>query len=130
MKTWRKVLIGGVSALTLAGGANWAAMAAGQSRTPTGVVDVKGPCDEAEHAGDPQCAGPQVREDNERELEPGDDRGREQEARGREAEGEIEDDAEHEAGDDDRRGPNRGSDHHSGHDDGAGHDRGDDRGED
>jgi hypothetical protein len=126
MKTWKKVLIGGASALTLAGGANWAAMAAGPTNTPV-VQDVKGPCDEAEHANDPQCAGPQVREDNGREDERGDDRGREQEARGREAESEVEheaeDEAEHEARDDDRRGEDRGRDDRSGHDDGSSDDR-------
>ena len=38
----------------------------GSSSDPatTTVVDVKGPCDEAEHAGDPECAGVQVPEDN------------------------------------------------------------------
>jgi hypothetical protein len=139
MKTWKKVLIGGVSALTLAGGANWAAMAAGPSNTPA-VQDVKGPCDEAEHANDPQCAGSQVQEDNGRvsgdDRGRADDRGREQEARGREAEGEIEHeaedevehDAEHEARDDDRRGEDHGGDDRSGHDDGSSDDRGDDRG--
>ena len=45
--------------------------------------DVRGPCDEAEHAGDPRCTGaaPATREaerddDRGREAEPGDDRGR------------------------------------------------------
>jgi hypothetical protein len=31
---------------------------------PTGAVDVSGPCDEAEHANDPRCVGPQRPEDN------------------------------------------------------------------
>jgi hypothetical protein len=130
MKTWKKVLIGGVSALTLAGGANWAAMAADQSKAAPTVVDVKGPCDEAEHAGDPQCAGPQIREDDARGFEVGDDRGRERENRGREGEfeNEVEDEIEDEAIEDDRSGPNRGPEDRSGHDDGA--DRGDDHGED
>ena len=40
----------------------------GSSSDPaTTVVDVKGPCDEAEHANDPECAGAQVPEDNEAE---------------------------------------------------------------
>jgi hypothetical protein len=133
MRMWKKALIGGMSALTLATGANWVAMAAG-STPAAAVVDVKGPCDEAEHANDPQCAGPQVREDNGREQEQGDDRGREQEARGREAEGENEargHEAENETEDqnDDRRGPNRGPEDSSGHD-GSGHDQGDDHGHD
>jgi hypothetical protein len=136
MKAWKKVLIGGVSALTLAGGANLAAMAAGQDDRPS-VVDVKGPCDEAEHANDPECAGPQIREDNGREQERGDDRGREREDRGREAESENE-------GRDDNSGPSEdsgpsddsgrddesGRDDRSGHDDGSGHDAGDDHGND
>jgi hypothetical protein len=134
MKTWKKVLIGGVSALTLAGGADWAAVAADQGKAASTVVDVKGPCDEAEHAGDPQCAGPQIREDDARERELRDDQGRERENRGREAEGEIEneveDEFEDEAHEEDRSGPNRGPEDRSGHDDGADPDRGDDRGED
>ena len=34
--------------------------------TPVGGVDVSGPCDEAEHANDPRCAGvqPRVEDDN------------------------------------------------------------------
>lgn len=132
MKTWKKVLIGGVSVLTLAGGANWAALAAGQDDRPS-VVDVKGPCDEAEHANDPQCAGPQIREDNARDQERGDDRGREREDRGREAENEAEFE-----GRDDNSGPSEnsgpsddsGRDDRSGHDDGRGHDAGDDHGND
>src|SRR3954449_5766603 len=32
----------------------------------TGAVDVSGPCDEAEHANDARCAGPQRAEDNDR----------------------------------------------------------------
>jgi len=43
------------------------------------VVDVKGPCDEAEHANDPECPGAQVPEDNnadEQGEDANDDRGR------------------------------------------------------
>ena len=43
------------------------------------VVDVKGPCDEAEHANDPECAGAQVPEDDdadEQGEDANDDRGR------------------------------------------------------
>ena len=48
----------------------------GSSSDPAAtVVDVKGPCDEAEHANDPECAGAQVPEDNDAN-EQGDDRGR------------------------------------------------------
>ena len=52
----------------------------GSSSDPaTTVVDVKGPCDEAEHANDPECAGAQVPEDNDVDEQGGDandDRGR------------------------------------------------------
>jgi hypothetical protein len=48
----------------------------GSSSDPTTtVVDVNGPCDEAEHANDPECAGAQVPEDNDADDQ-GDDRGR------------------------------------------------------
>jgi len=40
----------------------------GSSSDPAStVVDVKGPCDEAEHANDPECTGAQVPEDNQAE---------------------------------------------------------------
>jgi hypothetical protein len=132
MQMWKKVAIGTVSALTIAGGANLAALAAGDD--PARVVDVRGPCDEAEHANDPQCAAQQVREDDARER--GEDRrGREDERRGREDENEREaedrDEDEHEA-DDDNSGPgssNRGPSDNSGpgsggddHGDHGGHD--------
>src|SRR4051794_10542379 len=46
----------------------------GSSSDPaTTVVDVKGPCDELEHATDPGCAGAQVPEDNQAEDQ-GDDK--------------------------------------------------------
>jgi len=132
MQTWKKVAIGAVSVFTIAGGANLAALAAGTDDPPR-VVDVRGPCDEAEHANDPQCAGPQVREDDNRER--GEDRrGREDERRGREDENEREaeerDEDEHEG--DDNSGPgssNRGPSDNSGPGSGD-HDRGDDRGHD
>lgn len=37
---------------------------AAATTSTTGNVDVSGPCDEAEHANDPRCAGPQRPEDN------------------------------------------------------------------
>ena len=121
MQMWKKVAIGAVSALTIAGGANLAAMAAGSDDSAT--VDVRGPCDEAEHANDPQCATPQVREDQAGERERGDDRGREHEAENeaREVENDTDD---HSA----RGSENEGRSDRSGHDDGAGHDGGDDHG--
>jgi hypothetical protein len=38
-------------------------------------ADVKGPCEEAEHADDPRCKGVQVSEDNQRADDRNDDRG-------------------------------------------------------
>src|SRR5262249_7414062 len=38
--------------------------AADTTSTPGTTVDVSGPCDEAEHANDPRCAGAQRPEDN------------------------------------------------------------------
>jgi hypothetical protein len=136
MQMWKKVAIGAVSALTIAGGANLAAMAAGSDDSPA-VVDVKGPCDEAEHANDARCAAPQVLEDQAGDRQRGDDRGREQERRDRDTENQHEaddrdgTDAEHEA--EDNSGPgseNEGPSDRSGSDDGADHDRGDDHGGD
>src|SRR3954463_2510958 len=47
----------------------------GSSSDPaTTVVDVKGPCDELEHATDPGCAGPQIPEANQAEKQ-ADDQG-------------------------------------------------------
>lgn len=40
--------------------------------TPTATVDVKGPCDEAEHVSDPRCAGAQVPEDDDVNAEAND----------------------------------------------------------
>jgi hypothetical protein len=56
MKLWKTIVIGGAAALVLGVGANFVAVAAG-SDSPAGVVDISGPCDEAEHANDPECAG-------------------------------------------------------------------------
>lgn len=52
-------------ALALAGGATAAVASVGGSLVSSPAqVDVKGPCDEAEHANDPQCAGEHVPEDD------------------------------------------------------------------
>ncbi len=55
-----------VAATMLVGGAAYVAAApADRSPAPAApAADVKGPCDEAEHAADPRCAGAQVPEDN------------------------------------------------------------------
>jgi hypothetical protein len=133
MKAWKKVLVGSVSGLTLLGGINLAALAAGRDDAPAGTVRIAD-----DHGREAEQRG--------REAEPGDDRGREAEQRGRENENEVGDDRgqenENEAEDDDNgidmdaddnSGPsdNAGpSDHsgpgRSGHDDGRNHDRGDD----
>jgi hypothetical protein len=56
----------------LVGGAAYVAAApadrTSQSTAPA-ATDVKGPCDEAEHAADPRCAAPQVPEDNPNHVE-------------------------------------------------------------
>jgi hypothetical protein len=54
MKLWKKMVIAVTAALALGVGANVVAMAAGGD-DPAGVVDISGPCDEAEHAQDPRC---------------------------------------------------------------------------
>jgi hypothetical protein len=56
MSTWKKFLIGGAAVLTLGAGATTVALAAG-GNSPGSVVDISGPCDEAEHANDPRCTG-------------------------------------------------------------------------
>jgi hypothetical protein len=56
MSTWKKFLIGSAAVLTLGAGATTVALAAG-GNSPSGVVDISGLCDEAEHANDPRCAG-------------------------------------------------------------------------
>ena len=76
MNSFNKLLL--VLATVLAVGVGVAVAAGtngGSSSDPatTTVVDVKGPCDEAEHAGDPECAGVQVPEDNDAD-EQGEDR--------------------------------------------------------
>jgi hypothetical protein len=72
---FNKILL--IVALVLAVGTGVAIAAGtngGSSSDPaTTVVDVKGPCDEAEHANDPECAGAQVPEDNDAD-EQGEDR--------------------------------------------------------
>jgi hypothetical protein len=72
----------------------------GTTTTTTEVDDVRGPCDEAEHANDPLCTGagvPAQRDDD------GDDDGR-GENRGRD----DDDHRGHDDNDEDRSGPNRG----------------------
>jgi hypothetical protein len=71
MSTLTKTLLA-VLATTLVGGAAYVAAApADRNTTPSApaAADVKGPCDEAEHAADPRCAAPQVPEDNPNHVE-------------------------------------------------------------
>src|SRR3954463_13836068 len=65
MGIWRKGIIGVASAAVISTGAIAAFATNGTQPTPqrTTSVDVKGPCDEAEHANDPRCDGAQVPED-------------------------------------------------------------------
>jgi hypothetical protein len=65
MRIWKKGIIGVASAAAIATGGIAAFAANGTQPTPqpTTSVDVKGPCDEAEHANDPRCNGTQVPED-------------------------------------------------------------------
>jgi len=71
MSTLTKTLLA-VAATMLVGGAAYVAAAPAERNaapaTPA-AVDVKGPCDEAEHAADARCAAPQVPEDNPNHVE-------------------------------------------------------------
>ena len=72
MFPFNKIIVLALTVLALGAGAAVAASRGGgddpvSATTSTAistVADVKGPCDEAEHANDPECAGPQVPEDN------------------------------------------------------------------
>ena len=66
MSTLIKTLLAALATMLVAGAAYAATTPSdgSTSTTPTpAATDVKGPCDEAEHANDPRCAGAQVRED-------------------------------------------------------------------
>ena len=65
MRIWKRGIIGVASAAVIATGAIAAFAANGTQPAPqrTTSVDVKGPCDEAQHANDANCDGAQVRED-------------------------------------------------------------------
>lgn len=106
MPVWKKMLIAALGALTLGGAANVVAFAAGDDPPRPGAVDVKGPCDEAEHAGEARCAGPQVLEDRD-----GDER--EGEADERQDDGDEAEDHRrgHDEGQEDNSGPSENSGH-------------------
>jgi hypothetical protein len=60
MRKWKSFAIAAGVLLMLGVGATMVAQAAGRSPSSvvdTGSVDISGPCDEAEHANDPRCAG-------------------------------------------------------------------------
>jgi len=59
------VLVGGATYVMAAPGgkSSLRTMAPAAATTATRTVDLKGPCDEAERANDPRCAGPQRPED-------------------------------------------------------------------
>ena len=65
MGIWTKGIIGVASAAIISTGAIAAFAANGTQPAPqpTTSVDVKGPCDEAEHANDPRCDGAEAPED-------------------------------------------------------------------
>ena len=130
MNTWKKVLIGTLSAATLGGGTVAVAAAAGSS--PAKPAAVREDRSTARQMGEDHGRENEVRG---REAEPGDDNGREAEARGRQAEGEAPRGADSardiaeakakQAGLDDNQGPsgNRGPSNHGRHgaDDGPNH---------
>ncbi len=60
-----KLMLVAAAFILVAAGIATAAVTLGQSSSTTpGTIDVKGPCDEPEHANDPRCAGPQIPEDD------------------------------------------------------------------
>ena len=67
MKPFNKLLLIALAVIAIGTGVGIAAATNGGSSddpvAPT-TTDVKGPCDELEHATDPSCAGAQVPEDN------------------------------------------------------------------
>jgi hypothetical protein len=112
----------------------------------TSAADVKGPCDEAEHAGDPRCLGVQVPEDDHGATtteDLGDDNGNDANDPGEvedqnDDHGQIDDD-QGENAQDDNSGPSASSGHGSSHDNGdddsdedgnSGHGGGDEGGDD
>jgi hypothetical protein len=120
MRILAKGIIGVLSAAALTTGAI-TAFAGGNSPDPTprptSTIDVKGPCDEAEHANDPRCAGQQTPEDN----QAGNDDG---------ANHDVNDDNGGISGNDDGANHDVNDDNGgiSGNDDGANHDVNDDNG--
>jgi len=70
MSTLMKTLLAVAATMLVAGAAYAATAPAGHQAAPAPAgTDVKGPCDEAEHATDPRCAGAQVPEDRHNEAQ-------------------------------------------------------------
>ena len=148
MNRFSKLLLIPAAVIAIAGGVGIAAATNGSSgddpATPT-TVDVKGPCDELEHATDPRCDGVLVPEDNEADDPVGDnDDGQaddQNDDNGQDDQGEVEDQDDEQGEDaddqgeneDDNSGPSANSGPGSSHDDGddnSGHGDDDDSGSD
>lgn len=148
MNRFSKLLLIPAAVIAIAGGVGIAAATNGSSGddpgTPT-TVDVKGPCDELEHATDPRCDGVLVPEDNEADDPVGDnDDGQaddQNDDNGQDDQGEVEDQDDDQGEDaddqgeneDDNSGPSANSGPGSSHDDGddnSGHGDDDDSGSD
>jgi hypothetical protein len=130
MKLWKMVVIGAAAALTLGVGANL--VAASGADDPVGVVDISGPCDEAEHANDPECAGAtapgtQQGADDNRDEDGRDHDGRNDDDRDDNS-GPSENSGPGNSGDDDNSGPGSGDDDSD--DDNSGPGSGDDDSDD
>ena len=122
------ILVGGATYVMAAPGGNSSqrSMATAAPTTSTRAVDLKGPCDEAEHADDSRCAAPQPPEDrpNHDRNQAGDDQVA------------TDDGPLHDVGDDNpakhhsNRGPGSQNSRpgNAGNDDGPNHDAGDDHG--
>src|SRR3954463_16769590 len=64
MSTLTKTLLAVFTAMLIGGAAYVAAAPGDPSAATPAAADVRGPCDEPEHATDPRCAGAQAPEDN------------------------------------------------------------------
>ena len=64
MSALTKTVVAVFTALLVGGVAYVAAAPGGQSNAAPAAADVRGPCDEPEHATDPRCSGVQAPEDN------------------------------------------------------------------
>jgi hypothetical protein len=143
---FNKIILLALMVLAVGAGAAFAATKGTDSSVPadttmgtTSVVDVKGPCDEAEHASDPRCAGAQVPEDNDaaENEDANDDNGQADDDPAENEDVDDDDRANHDAGDDrggESSGPSADDDNSgsesSGPSDSSGPGGGDDSGSD